>query len=46
MNTKPKLYESGNWGCPVCEEVFDANDDWMATKFKHHMVVHARRGET
>ena len=42
----PNIDDDGNWGCPVCKESFDPNSDWMATDFKHHMVVHARRGQT
>ena len=41
----PNVDENGNWGCPICDESFDANSDWMATEFKYHMVKHARRGE-
>jgi len=39
------IYDNGDWICPVCKEFFDANDDWMATKYRMHMIVHARRGE-
>ena len=43
---KPNIDKDGNWGCPLWEESLDANSNWMATNFKHHMLVHARRGET
>jgi len=42
---KVTIDKEGNWICPLCTELFDANDDWMATKYKHHMVIHARRGQ-
>jgi len=44
MNS-PVIDKDGNWSCPLCRELFDANSDWMATNFKQHMVVHARRGQ-
>ena len=37
--------QDGNWHCKICKEIFDANDDWMATKAKQHMIIHARRGQ-
>ena len=42
----PKIDENGNWICTICKESFDANSDWMATNFIHHMIKHARRGQT
>jgi len=39
------MMNDGNMKCEICDEVFDANGDWMMSDYKQHMILHARRGE-